>query len=166
MKNFIIFTITLLATNLGAQGTLYIENYSNYPFAARIVAGNQQNCTPEAVGSFNFPGNYQVSIPNFNGSLPTVSSWSVRLSPTGNVMMQSPPNSGILNTISGLTRWEFCSLQSLDPNTGQPTNDIDFFMGDPNFSNCWQGNDFVDGNLTDAFWFYLPTTNTTYLVIQ
>ncbi|WP_312393985.1 hypothetical protein [Chryseobacterium sp.] len=165
-----IFTLSLgLAFSLCfSQGKLYIQNYSNYNLGMRIVAGNTGSCLPEAVASMDFPAQTQDVIDDFNDAFTYTAGWSVRLSPTGNPSYFTAPN-GLLNSISPITRWEFAWYQAQDPITGNTVYDtVDHNMADNSaFPNCaWNGSTFVDGTVTDSFWFYIPSDNATYLVIQ
>ncbi|OCA75953.1 hypothetical protein BBI01_04445 [Chryseobacterium artocarpi] len=135
----------------------------------RISAASPTSCYPTVNASMSFPANTQAQIANFNSAAPYTDSWAVRFSYNGNYIGQPIP-SGILNTVSPLTQWQECQFMTMDNNNpNQPTGDIVFKMGDPTvFANCGQtsGSTFVDGNLTDAFWFYVPSQNATYLVVQ
>jgi hypothetical protein len=168
MKKILTLSSVLASVLFFSQGKLYIQNFSNYDLAMRVVAGSTTNCFPEALASMNFPANTLDVIDNFNDASPYTSGWSVRLSATGAALNQPIP-SGLLTTISPLTRWEFAWYQTLYPGTTNSAYDtVNFDMGDPSaFPGCsWNGSTFIDGSLTDAFWFYIPSENATYLVIQ
>ncbi|ANF52859.1 hypothetical protein A0O34_21085 [Chryseobacterium glaciei] len=167
MKKILILLPVFIFSLSFSQGKLYIQNYSNYDLVMRVVAGNTNNCLPEVVTSMNFPANTQDVIDNFNDSAPYANDWSVRLSPTGNPLSQAVP-SGLLTTVSNLTRWKFIWFHTAYPGTTNSTPDVDFNMADPSaFAACpLSGSDFIDGSLTDAFWFYIASENATYLIIQ
>lgn len=169
MKKILTLSLVLASALFFSQGKLYLQNFSNYDLAMRVVTGSTTNCLPEAIASMNFPANTLDVIDNFNGAFPYTAGWSVRLSATGGTIYQNAP-SGLLTSISPLTRWEFAWYQTLYPGTTNVAYDtVNFNMGDPSaFStNCaWNGSTFIDGSLTDAFWFYIPSENATYLVIQ
>lgn len=167
MKKILILTLSLMFSLSFSQGKLYINNYSGYDLTMRLAANSPTGCNPSAIASLTYPANTQDSIVNFNNSLPYIDQWSVRLSYTGNAMTQPVP-SGLLTTISPLTRWSFAWFQTRYAGTNNQTPDIDFQMGDPTaFPNCGiSGSTFVDGSLSDAFWFYIPSENATYLVVQ
>lgn len=134
----------------------------------RISAASANNCYPYAMASMSFGAHADVAIDNFNATAPYASSWAVRFMPTGAPIEQTAP-SGILATISPLTRWNFCDLMTVDPNTNQSTGDPRFIMGDPSFiTSCGYdtGTTSVHGNFTDVFWFYIASENATYLVVQ
>ncbi len=117
--------------------------------------------------SFEFPANFQTEIKSYNESLPIIDEWSVRTTPTGGIYQEYPPNSGLLAVMSFTTRWQFSWFLTKD-NTGVHTGD-QFLMGDDLFSSpCGTSNvnDYQLGNFSEAFWFYLPSTNETYLIIQ
>ena len=153
MKKILILLFISVFSFSFSQGYLYIENYSGYDLLMRAIAGNPNNCHPEAVGSLKFPAYTQDVIDNFNDAIPYTDMFSVRLAPTGSATSQYIP-SGLLNTISPLTQWKFIWFHTVD-STGNTTNDIDFNMGDPSFfASCPLGGvTYEDGALTDAFWF-------------
>lgn len=167
MKKILILLPVFIFSLSFSQGKLYIQNYSNYDLVMRFIAGNPTNCLPEAATSMNFPANTQDVIDNYNDSAPYTTNWSVRLSPTGNALSQNIP-SGLLTTISPLTRWKFCWFRTRYAGTTNLTTDGDFNMGDPSaFPACpLTGSDFVDEPLSDAFWFYIASENATYLIVQ
>ena len=166
----ILTLIPLLIFSLSfSQGTLYINNYSDYGLQMRISAASPTNCFPLVYTSMSFPANTQSKISDFNNATPYTNSWSIIFNYNGNIVGQPIP-SPVLNTVSPLTQWQECQFMTMDNNNpNQPTDDIRFEMGDPTaFANCapTSGSTFVDGNLTDAFWFYVPSQNATYLVVQ
>lgn len=167
MKKILILTLSLMFSLSFSQGKLYINNYTDYDLTMRVAANSPTGCNPSAITSMTFPANTQDTIENFNDSLPYASGWSVRLSYTGNALMQPVP-SGLLTTISPLTRWSFAWFQTRYAGTSNQTPDPDFQMGDASaFPTCGiSGSTFVDGSLSDAFWFYIPSENATYLVVQ
>ena len=166
----LIFIITFTISVSGfSQGTLYVQNYSNYELEGRLGARGKQNCFPSAIASYTFPAMTSININTYNNSLPYIDSWSVRLSYTGTSIPQNPPSSGLLTTISPLTQWQFTWFMTVDAN-GNQTGD-QFWMGDDAFSSVCSTSpvyDYQHGNNgnTDAYWFYLPSTNETYLVVQ
>ncbi len=169
MKKILTLTSLLAISFCFSQGKLYIENYSNYDLQMRVIAGNPNNCIPEVGASMNFPASTQDVIENFNDSQPYTTHWSAILTAGGNTYQEYAPNSGLLNTVSPLTRWKFLWYQTVYPGTTNVAYDtVNFNMGEPSaFPNCpLQSSPFVDGTLTDAFWFYIPSENATYLVIQ
>lgn len=168
MKKILILSSIFLSSLSFAQGSLNIFNYSSYDLAMRVEAGNTTNCLPSVITSMNFPASHSDVIDNFNDSLPYTAGWSVRLSTTGSPTNVTVP-SGLLTTVSSLTRWQFCWYQTMDPVTGNTVYDtVDFNMGDTSaFPNCgWSSSTNITGTLTKAFWFYIPSSNATYLVID
>lgn len=168
MKKILILSLICIFSLSFSQGKLYIQNYSNYDLVMRVIAGSPTNCVPEAITSMTFPASTQSVINNFNDAAPYTSGWSVVLSPNTNYTDQTIP-SGLLTAISPLTRWKFCWFKTKFAGTQNSTQDIDFNMGDNSaFPTCpgMPSSSFVDGNLTDAFWFYVPSENATYLVVQ
>lgn len=168
MKKIAILFLSFVFSLSFSQGKLYIQNFSAYDLTMRIVGGSPTNCFPEALGSvITFPAHTQTSFLDYNSMASYAPNWTVRLSYTGNAIPQTAP-SGLLTTISPITQWKFCWFHTMDPGTHNLTSDIDFNMGDPAFPSCpWaSGVSFVDGTLTDAFWFYVASENATYLVIQ
>lgn len=167
MKKLFYFIFIMLFSEAYSQGTLYLHNYSNYDIQGRLYSRGNTGCLPEVGTSYEFPANLQTEIKSYNESLPIIDKWSVRTTPTGSISTQYPPNSGLLNVMSSLTRWQFSWFLTKD-NTGTPTGD-QFLMGDDLFSSpCGTSNvnDYHLGNYSEAFWFYLPSTNETYLIIQ
>lgn len=168
MKKITTLILVLTFSLAFSQGKLYIQNFSAYDLTMRLVGGSPSNCQPEAVGSINtFPAHTQTMFADYNSSASYAPNWSVRLSYTGDPIPQTAP-SGLLTSISPITQWKFCWFHTMDPGTHNFTSDINFNMGDPAFPSCpWaSGTAFVDGALTDAFWFYVASENATYLVIQ
>ncbi|WP_267402726.1 hypothetical protein [Chryseobacterium sp. GM_Chr_2] len=168
MKKIFTLSLGLAFSFCFSQGKLYLQNYSAYDLTVRIVAGNTTNCLPLASTSIRFPAATEDVIENFNDALPYTTGWSVSLT-TGTMPTQVAIPSGLLTAISPLTRWEFAWYQAQDPITGDTVYDtVDHNMADNTaFNNCgWSGSTFIDGTITDSFWFYIPSENATYLVIQ
>lgn len=169
MKNIFIFTLILCFQFFFSQGTLYFHNFSNYEIEGRLFARGNNGCYPAVWTSYEFPANLQTEIKSYNESLPIIDKWYVRTSPTGTITPQFPANSGLLNVMKNLTRWQFTWFLTKDTN-GVQTGD-QFWMGDDAFSapcGTTPVYDYQHGNNgnTDVYWFYLPTTNETYLIIQ
>jgi len=152
---------------INAQGKLYLQNYSVYDLQMRLEAQHITNCTPEIIGSLSFPASTQDIIENYNDSPPFAMSWGVLLPGASSAITQPVPGSGLLTTLSSITQWRYCWFKTFYAGTITATNDVDFTMADPNNLPCsFTGTDYIDGNLTDAFWFTIPSMNATYLVIQ
>lgn len=168
MKKILTLITVILFSFSFSQGKLYIKNYSDYRLEMRISAASANNCYPYAIASMSFGPHADVEIPDFNSSGPYSTSWAVKFTPTGSPIHQTAP-SGILSTISPLTRWNYSDMMTVDPNTNQSTGDPRFKMGDPSFiTSCGYGDGetYVDGNFTDVFWFYIASENATFLVVQ
>lgn len=167
MKKILTLSLILIFSLAFSQGKLFIQNYSNYDLVMRVVAGSPTNCHPEAIGSLTFPANTQSLINNFNDAGAYTTGFSVLLSPNANSTFQTIP-SGLLTAISPLTQWKFAWFHTRYPGTTNMTPDIDFNMGDSAFPSCpWSPSSlYTAGTLTQAFWFYVASENTTYLVVQ
>lgn len=164
----LIFLFALLSGFAGfAQGPLHIYNYSSYDLVGRLYANSPSNCLPEVYTSYNVPAGQLVDIKSFNLSIystPPINTWGVRTSATGGTTAVSPP-SGLLVTMGNLTRWNFYWFTTRYAGTFNSTPDPDFNMG----SNLCGGSasvDYVYGVVTQAKWYYEPSTNETTLIVE
>lgn len=169
MKKFFLILICIISNSLFSQGTLNIFNFSVYDMQGRLIARGNQNCYPAVFTSYEFPALTSATMINYNQSLPYIAGWSARTSPTAPITNQTPPNSGLLNVLSPLTRWQFTWFLLKDTN-GVQTGD-QYMMGIDSFSapcGTTPVNEFQAGTSTNtqAFWFYLPTTNETTILVQ
>lgn len=149
-----------------AQGPLHIYNYSSYDLSGRLYANSPSNCLPEVFTIYSVPAGQMVDIKSFNTSNlsnPPVNTWGVRTSPAGGTTSVSPP-SGLLVTVGNLARWNFYWFKTRYAGTSTPTPDPDFNMG----SNlCGISSvDYVHGVVTQAKWYYEPSTNETTLIVE
>ncbi len=168
MKKIFTLSLGLVFSLCFSQGKLYLQNYSNYDLMMRVVGGSTTSCVPEAITSMSFPAATQAVINNYNDAFPYTTGWSVTTTMGTNPIGQTIP-SGLLTAISPITRWKFAYYQTQDPVTGSTVYDtVDHNMGDSAaFPYCpWNSSTFIDGTVTDSFWFYIPSDNATYLVIQ
>lgn len=172
MKKLLTLSAVLSSALFFAQGKLYLHNFTDYNLAIRVKASNPASCVPAVAASMNFPAQTQDVINNFNDSLPYASYWTAQTTPGGpniphDLSTQGP--SGLLTALSPLTQWNFLYYGARDPITNQPVYDtVNFYMGDPSlFPNCSEpGSTHIDGTYTEAFWFYMPSENATYLIVQ
>ncbi|WP_294243757.1 hypothetical protein [uncultured Chryseobacterium sp.] len=149
-----------------AQGPLHIYNYSSYDLSGRLYANSPSNCLPEVFTIYSVPAGQMVDIKSFNTSNlsnPPVNTWGVRTSPAGGTTSVSPP-SGLLVTVGNFARWNFYWFKTRYAGTSTPTPDPDFNMG----SNlCGISSvDYVHGVVTQAKWYYEPSTNETTLIVE
>jgi hypothetical protein len=169
MKKFFIILVCIISNSLFSQGTLNIFNYSVYDMQGRLFARGNQNCYPAVFTSYEFPASTAATMLNYNSSLPYITGWSARTSATAPITNQTPPNSGLLTVLSPLTRWQFSWFLIKDSN-GVQTGD-QYMMGIDSFSApCGTSpvNEYQAGTFTTtaAFWFYLPSTNETTILVQ
>ena len=170
MKKLFYLVAILFSLKSFAQGTLYIFNYSSYDLTGRLFAAHKTNCLPEVFNSYDVPAGAIVKITSFNdGPLanPPISGWAVRLSTTSPPMSQTAP-SGLLTTLSGLTRWHFYWFQTRYAGTYNSTPDTDVTMGEafPVGCNLVPLTGYIHNVVTDAKWYYEPSTNETTLIIN
>lgn len=170
MKKIFYLFITLSFYNINAQGKLYIQNYTNYDIIGRIFSRGNSGCYPSVWSSYKLPAGGQVAFDEYNDSAGFIDTWYFKTSANGTINSQSlynPPPPNVLTNLSLLTQWQYSWFRTEDSN-GNPTGD-DFWMGDSVFSSpCGVStvSDYVAGNYSEAFWFYLPTQNETYIIIQ
>lgn len=170
MKKIFYLFIALSFYNVNAQGKLYIQNYTNYDIIGRIFSRGNSVCYPAVWGSYKLPANGQVAFEEYNKSGGFIDTWYVKTTANGTIIPQllnSPPPPNALTTFSSMTQWQYSWFRTEDSN-GNPTGD-DFWMGDDQFSSpCGVSNvnGFQAGNFSQAFWFYLPTQNETYIIVQ
>jgi len=167
MKKFLLPLFLFSMAFFNAQGVLYLQNYSGYDLQMRLIAQHVSNCTPEVVGSVSFPANTQEVFNAYINFPPYLMGGFGVLLPGASSGISQPAGSGLLQSLSPITKWKYAWFQTKYAGTTNNTNDIDFNMADPSNLPCsFSGTDYVDGALTDAFWFTIPSMNATYLVIQ
>lgn len=169
MKKLFLILICVISNSLFSQGTLNLFNYSVYNMQGRLFARGSQNCFPSVWTSYEFPASTSATIVDYNNSLPYIGGWSARTSATGAITNHVPPSSGFLTTVSPITRWQFSWFLTKDAN-GVQTGD-QYMMGDDAFSAPCGTTPVYDyqigsNTLVESFWFYLPATNETYLLVQ
>lgn len=167
MKKLILLLALVTGFVSYAQGALHIYNYSSYDLYGRLYANSPSNCLPEVFTTYGVPAGQIVYIKSFNTSnlsTPPINTWGVRTSATGGTTSASPP-SGLLVTMGNLTRWNFYWFNTRYAGTSTPTTDPDFRLG----SNLCGGSasvDYVHGVVTQAKWYYEPSTNETTLIVE
>jgi len=166
MKKLLLPLFLFSIAFFNAQGILYLHNYSGYDLQMRLVAQHVSSCTPAVIGSLDFPANTSAQFDNYSEFPPYANGFTVLLPGAPSAIYQ-PAGSGLLTSLSPITQWKYAWFNTRYAGTLNNTNDIDFNMADPNNLPCnFSGTDYVDGALTDAFWFTIPSMNATYLLIQ